>query len=1242
MMAASLARFRLVLGRSHSRAIASAALLLLLAACSAQDHLVGLAPRATIAVAFGAIAARNSATGIRVQVTYQLAAEGRAELGVPVLVPLAGTSSAVTLPLDLGECLSRGARSDACELYLVVSLMRDATVLDQQEVGPLVVAPGAVVRPTQPIALREVAALRITSPSGSTIALDERDTLAIAAGVFDASGAPLPARDIEWSSSAPVTIIIASNGTQTGRAIAVSPGAATLTATSGGREASVAVIVSLPPVTSVTLTTPSHLLVVGDTALASAAAYDKRAFPLVGRLATFSSSNPAVATVDTTGRVIAVGAGSTTVTATVGGVSGSVALTVSATVVSRIAVAVRPAAIEVGELVQALATVLDQRGRPISGRTVSWTSSRPAAATVDATTGMITGVAAGTTEILATSGQIVGSDSVTVIPAVATSIDISPSTLSIGVGTSTTLSATVRDRRGAPLPNEAVQWSSANTTIATVATSGPLTGAITGIAIGSVVVTASINGSPVAASLTVDVLQRASVVISSILIAGTSIPVPLNALAASVDVAIDYSAPGIVLPTRLELQLDGIATAAVVPNASNCPAQRCTLRVNTATYDTVTGVGTYPNATHGLAATLILADGSTTASPTTSVVFNNPSGIGVSVSSVNTNANFPNTAANPSTGALWRAGDVTLELREVRYGSSAPFASVSGTFLGHAFSGTFVNGVASIAFPQNPAAALSIDGYQTTAPDGDLPAISSVLRSDNSSAPTALSGTPTTIRVDNRAPAGGALVLNVPGSAANWIGGFYTFSTGLTLPTDAGVGLPSPLTPRYEVSGCGSVTWASFGGTGALVGECPTMLTNAAYQARAHVFDRLGNDGILVMPTAFGVDVTPPSATFTPYSYADRSIIDGASETTIPAFDLLQTDARSGVLETERSLARFSPATSICVIGAGTPGPHAVTNPSCIAQPGTADVSFPLDGSGYFTYVARTVDRAGNVSAALRRSVLVDSIAPHIGALTVPPAPVGGSLLTFSANISDDAEMQEASIWIAYDDLLNVLFSQPYLGFPAGARSVAFDDQLSVISTFTMPTGFIRHLEVTDYGSDSVRTGGLGTVAPTTIALRASDFSQAHADTIDFGAGSFSNVPGGTSWAAYNALNPGNRVVTFRAIGSLGAAPAGAKAQLIAPTGASSPFLRVDFFIHSFSSGMSGVTAECYVGSSATAVVADNGIVRTFTYVLPAGTSNRDCAKPGLLSAGVGSSLLVVGVSPTGDALASKPVGIVP
>ncbi|NJD76165.1 MAG: Ig domain-containing protein [Candidatus Methanoperedens sp.] len=170
-------------------------------------------------------------------------------------------------------------------------------------------------------------------------------------------------------------------------------------------------------------------------------------------------------------------------------------------VLTKITVSPATASVVVGGTQTFTAATLDQNGKPITA-TVTWTSSNTAVGTIDST-GKFTAKAAGTVTITATSGSVKGTATATVTsttppsPApVLTKITVSPATASIAVGGTQTFTAATLDQNGNPI-TAAVTWTSSNTTIGTIDS----TGKFTAKAVGTTTITAasgSVNGTATA------------------------------------------------------------------------------------------------------------------------------------------------------------------------------------------------------------------------------------------------------------------------------------------------------------------------------------------------------------------------------------------------------------------------------------------------------------------------------------------------------------------------------------------------------------------------------------------------------------------------------------------------------------------------------------------------------------------------------------------------------------------------
>src|SRR5207248_1231589 len=141
---------------------------------------------------------------------------------------------------------------------------------------------------------------------------------------------------------------------------------------------------------------------------------DANGTPLSGRVVTWASNNQAVATVSASGLVTAQAVGTATITATSEGKSGTAAITVTDVAVASVDVAPATASVPVNGTVQLVATPKDGSGTPLAGRVVTWASSSTTIATVSAS-GLVTGKAAGTATITATSEGKSGTAAITVI-----------------------------------------------------------------------------------------------------------------------------------------------------------------------------------------------------------------------------------------------------------------------------------------------------------------------------------------------------------------------------------------------------------------------------------------------------------------------------------------------------------------------------------------------------------------------------------------------------------------------------------------------------------------------------------------------------------------------------------------------------------------------------------------------------------------------------------------------------------
>jgi uncharacterized protein YjdB len=254
----------------------------------------------------------------------------------------------------------------------------------------------------------------VVSIALSSTSLLEGETTQAAATLADASGRTLADRPIEWQSANPSI----ANVTNSGIVSALAAGDVVISATSEGVRGERSVNIKARanmPVASVAVTLSAPSLLVGQTANATATLRNSKGDVLSGRVVSWASSNAGVASVNGSGVVTAVSAGSANIVASSEGQSGSAALTVTAPAPAPVAsVTVSPAnaALTVGQTQQLTTTLRDANNNVLTGRAVAWTSSNAAVATIS-TSGLVTAQASGSATITATSEGIGGSANVT-------------------------------------------------------------------------------------------------------------------------------------------------------------------------------------------------------------------------------------------------------------------------------------------------------------------------------------------------------------------------------------------------------------------------------------------------------------------------------------------------------------------------------------------------------------------------------------------------------------------------------------------------------------------------------------------------------------------------------------------------------------------------------------------------------------------------------------------------------------
>lgn len=221
---------------------------------------------------------------------------------------------------------------------------------------------------------------------------------------------------------------------------------------------------------------------------------------LTGRTLRWTSSRPGIATVDAnSGQVTAVASGTTLITASVDGKSAQAAINVMVPVLSIVAT---PDSFDLPLTTSRTINValVGPEGTAITNRAVLWSSSNPGIAVVSAS-GLVTAVSVGTVTITIRAGLKEKTVRVRVVGEPVASVRISPnqSVHVLRLGQTYQLGAQCLNAAQQVLPGRTISWNSSNPVVATVSTSG----LVTGQSLGTVNITATCDN--VNASVTVQV-----------------------------------------------------------------------------------------------------------------------------------------------------------------------------------------------------------------------------------------------------------------------------------------------------------------------------------------------------------------------------------------------------------------------------------------------------------------------------------------------------------------------------------------------------------------------------------------------------------------------------------------------------------------------------------------------------------------------------------------------------------------
>ena len=441
------------------------------------------------------------------------------------LVSIAVTPGAASIALGTGQqFVATGTYADNSTLDLTtsaawssslpsVAALNATGLATSASIGQtMITATAASIAGSSTLTVTPAALVSIAiTPGIQTIPVGTTQQFA-ATGTFTDGSTQGITSSVQWASSNVFVATISDAAGSQGMATSVATGSSSISATMGSISASTTLTVSVAALVSITVNPPSPSIALGTTQQFTATGmFTDGSTQDLTTSATWGSGNGAAATVSSTALATSLAIGTTTITATLGGISGSTLLTVTPASVVSIAVNPAIAAIPLGltQAFTALGTFSDGSTQDVTN-SVHWSSSVAAVATVSNTpgsNGIATSTGSGATVISATLGGVAGSGSLTVTAALLAAIEISPQSPSISTGGTQQFTAIGLYTDGStPNITTTANWASSSATVATISNTSGSQGLATSAGSGTAEISASVG--PLTASTTLTVQDQ--------------------------------------------------------------------------------------------------------------------------------------------------------------------------------------------------------------------------------------------------------------------------------------------------------------------------------------------------------------------------------------------------------------------------------------------------------------------------------------------------------------------------------------------------------------------------------------------------------------------------------------------------------------------------------------------------------------------------------------------------------------
>ncbi|WP_293745950.1 Ig-like domain-containing protein [uncultured Paraglaciecola sp.] len=343
----------------------------------------------------------------------------------------------------------------------------------------------------------------VISPVVMTLLIGSSEQLNVTGQYTDNSNENLDSL-VTWESSDPSVASISTSGVL----LAVSAGSTSITASLQG--VSKTFQVTVKALTDLVISPIVMTLVIGSSEqLNVTGQYTDNSNENLNSSVTWESSDPSVASISTSGVLLAISEGTTSITASFQGISETLPIRVLQDFVS-LSVTEVTSPLKIAETFQLIATsTLANGSSQDSTSLASWSVADSEVLNVS-DTGLVTALSAGTTSVTATFEGLSTQQNISV--KALTALAISPTTVTLAIASSQqlSLSGIYSDNSNETLTN-GITWQSSNPSIASISN----TGVVLGISVGTVSITAGVGELSSNLNVTISPATLQSIVVSS-------------------------------------------------------------------------------------------------------------------------------------------------------------------------------------------------------------------------------------------------------------------------------------------------------------------------------------------------------------------------------------------------------------------------------------------------------------------------------------------------------------------------------------------------------------------------------------------------------------------------------------------------------------------------------------------------------------------------------------------------------